>query len=361
MSYVPGFEHDAYISYAHVDNLPIGDQLGWVDQFQRSLEVRLAQMLGRRPSIFRDAQLRRTEEWQPAVARALQRSALLVCVLSPGYLQSEWCLKELEEFRVHSADQLPLVIGNRSRILKVLVSPVPFSEQPKVLGDMLGYEFYISDPASGRVKEFRHAFGKDTDIRFWERLDDLAYDIRNLLHALRENRSDAQGPSDVTAKPQELHRFQILLPGDKERRIKVFLCHASNDKPRVRSLYKLLRERGVDPWLDEENLLPGQLWESEIQRAVRECDAVVVCLSKSSVSKKGYVQKEIKQALDVAEEFPEGIIFLIPARFEECEIPERISKWHWVNLYEEKGTELLLRALEARTSQISVSAEVEGL
>src|ERR1035438_2695406 len=94
------------------------------------------------------------------------------------------------------------------------------------------------------------------------------------------------------------------------RRLQVFLCHASADKPAVRALYHRLQEDGFQPWPDEEDLLPGQDWEPQIRRAVRESDVVLVCLSQSSVSKKGFVQKEIKFALDTAEEQPEETIYV---------------------------------------------------
>ena len=139
--------------------------------------------------------------------------------------------------------------------------------------------------------------------------------------------------------------------------LKVFLCHASGDKPPVRELYKRLTAEGVDAWLDQEKLLPGQNWRLEIPRAVREADVVVVCLSKKSITKEGYVQKEIKDALDIAEEKPEGAIFLIPARLEECAVPERLGLWQWVDLYEENGFIKLLRSLKLRADAVGATVE----
>lgn len=130
--------------------------------------------------------------------------------------------------------------------------------------------------------------------------------------------------------------------------LRVFLCHSSGDKPKVRALYHQLCKDGVNAWLDEENLLPGQDWQIVISKAVRNSDIVIVCLSKGSVTKEGYVQKEIKQALDVADEKPEGTIFIIPLRLEECDVPERLSKWHWVNLFDDSGYQRLMRALNTR-------------
>ena len=129
------------------------------------------------------------------------------------------------------------------------------------------------------------------------------------------------------------------------RPLRIFLCHSSADKSAVKDLYRRLKGDGHYPWLDEEDLLPGQDWQYEIPLAVRASDIVLVCLSRNAVSKRGYVQKEILFALDVADEQPEGTIFVIPLRLEECDVPLRLGRWQWVNLYDENGYERLLRGL----------------
>lgn len=130
--------------------------------------------------------------------------------------------------------------------------------------------------------------------------------------------------------------------------IKVFLCHASEDKPAVRQLYEKLVKKGFYVWIDEKNLLPGQSWKQEISKAVRNSDIVVICLSKKSVDKTGFVQKEIKYALDIADEKPESQIFLIPVRLEECNVPERLSEKHWVDLFAENGFNRLVNAISTK-------------
>jgi formylglycine-generating enzyme required for sulfatase activity len=130
--------------------------------------------------------------------------------------------------------------------------------------------------------------------------------------------------------------------------LRLFVCHASEDKPRVRGLVRWLREDGFDPWLDEERLLPGHDWQHEIATAVSASDVVVVCLSKTAVSKSGYVQKELRRALDVAEYKPEGAIFVIPVRLEECPVPARLSQWHYADLFVENGYERLREPLNGR-------------
>lgn len=134
--------------------------------------------------------------------------------------------------------------------------------------------------------------------------------------------------------------------------LKVFLCHASEDKSIVRKLYSNLLHDGFEPWLDEEDLLPGQDWQREITKAVKQSDVVLVCLSSNSINKTGYVQKEIREVLDVADLLPEGTMFVIPVKLQECVVPDRLTKWQWVNIFEDKGYEQLVRALRLRASTL---------
>ncbi|MCP4541544.1 MAG: toll/interleukin-1 receptor domain-containing protein [Chloroflexi bacterium] len=143
--------------------------------------------------------------------------------------------------------------------------------------------------------------------------------------------------------------------------LKVFLCHSSRDKKVVRDLYYRLTDDGVAAWLDEVNLLPGEDWDLEIIKAVRETHAVVVCLSAASVSRAGYVQKELRLALDVADEQPDGAIFIIPLRLDDTTVPERLRRWQWVSHQNSDWYDMLLQALEqrARTLRISWTRPIE--
>lgn len=144
-----------------------------------------------------------------------------------------------------------------------------------------------------------------------------------------------------------------------DRKLRVFLCHASEDKPVVYRLYELLVvERWVDPWLDKEKLLPGQDWDLEIEKAVEAADAVIVFLSKNSVTKEGYVQKELRKVLDVADEKPEGTIFIIPLRLDVCDIPRRLTGWQYLDYFPEdlrqQSYEKLRQSLVIRANHIGI-------
>jgi len=133
-----------------------------------------------------------------------------------------------------------------------------------------------------------------------------------------------------------------------DRKLRVFLCHASQDKPAVRELYKkLYAEDWIQPWLDEEELLPGQDWNLEIEKAVEASDAVIVCVSHVSVAKEGYVQKELRQVLEIALNKLDGAIFVIPVRLDECELPRSIRDRQGLDFFPEDRRDSAMRKLLA--------------
>ena len=145
-----------------------------------------------------------------------------------------------------------------------------------------------------------------------------------------------------------------------DRKLRVFLCHAKEDKPTVRELYRQLTAEGwMDVWLDEVKLLPGQEWDIEIEKAVEQADVVVVCLSTHSVDKEGYVQKELRFVLNIADEKPEGRIFVIPLRLDDCQVPRRIRAWQYVDYFPKHNQkwayQRLLESLKLRAIKFGIS------
>jgi hypothetical protein len=134
---------------------------------------------------------------------------------------------------------------------------------------------------------------------------------------------------------------------------KVFISYASDDVAAARRLFADLRAIGVEPWLDKECLLPGQRWEREIHTALRGSEFVVVLLSSRQVEKRGYVQREIRKALELLDEVPDNQVFLIPARLDDCRPQhDRLSDLHWVDLFPDWSTGLtLLREVFARVPE----------
>ena len=142
---------------------------------------------------------------------------------------------------------------------------------------------------------------------------------------------------------------------EEKRPLKVFLSYASQDRPVVRELSRRLVDEGwIDTWFDEKKLLPGQDWRLKIEEAVETSDIVIICLSSNSVSKEGYVQKELRYAREIALEKPEETIFLIPLRLDECDVPRGLRFYQWVDYFGKKKEEsysALVESLKLRYEQ----------
>jgi hypothetical protein len=179
------FEGDAFISYAHLDNVElIEGGKGWVTNLHRALEVRVAQLLGKPSHIWRDPKLDGNDIFEDALVNRLRQVAALVSVVSPRYVKSEWTRRELAEFWKAAEAQGGVSFRHKARIFKVLKTPVPIEATPPELQSLLGYEFFKVDPDTGRIHELDEIFGPEAQREFWLRLDDLAHDICCVLEVL---------------------------------------------------------------------------------------------------------------------------------------------------------------------------------
>jgi hypothetical protein len=131
----------------------------------------------------------------------------------------------------------------------------------------------------------------------------------------------------------------------------IFLCHANEDKPRVREVHERLKAEGFELWFDETDILPGQIRDQEIRRALKNSDFILIFFSQYSVAQRGYLQREMKLALDAWQEMPEGYIHTIPIRLDACEIPESFRPFEWVDCFGDGGWTRLIRAIQAGVGQ----------
>jgi len=107
----------------------------------------------------------------------------------------------------------------------------------------------------------------------------------------------------------------------------VFICYAREDEDHAAWLQFRLESDGFITWRDVPELLPGRDWDHEIGTTMRRATVALICLSRSSIEKDGYVQREIDIALDIASELPDGRDFIIPVRLDDCAVPERLRRW----------------------------------
>jgi hypothetical protein len=136
---------------------------------------------------------------------------------------------------------------------------------------------------------------------------------------------------------------------------KIFLSYAHEDLSAARRLYEVLDSiPAVQVWFDKEALLPGQSWAREIRAAISDADYFVLLLSERSARKKGFYQREIRAALDVLQELPEGRVFLIPARLDDCQVHfESLATIQYVDLFPDfaAGVTKILRSIEVHTRE----------
>lgn len=187
----PDFEEHIFINYAWPDNESLLDDFKpFVDQLHEVLKKRLRMLLGEEPKIWRDILLGGADQLTEAIFIKLSKTAFLMCILSPSYISSGWCKKELNGFYQSASRNIGIKINNRSRIFKVVKTPIgtdpaadPLEgtdlpeELRTVLRESLGYHFYERDKQTGKVREFWGEFGREYERKYLVKVDDLAQDI----------------------------------------------------------------------------------------------------------------------------------------------------------------------------------------
>jgi hypothetical protein len=201
IAYVPGFEHDIFISYAHVDNLSHGGATGWVDQFHEALDRKIATRVGRlgRVRIWRDQALDGSQVFDAALARRVERSAVFLALISVGYFESDYCRMELQSFGRH-ARQSPygLQIGERRRMLNVRLTNLHHSRWPEELQGTTGFPFHDAKEEADAQRHDEARIGEPlmpgTDS-YNTRLRELADATYRLLDEFRTAQRVAAEPS----------------------------------------------------------------------------------------------------------------------------------------------------------------------
>src|SRR5262245_25271540 len=178
------FKKDLFISYAHIDNQPLTpEQKGWISRFHASLEALLSMRLGQAAKIWRDDKLQGNDVFADEIVDQFAQTAVLVCVLTPRYLNSEWCTREVREFCARAEQSGGLVVNSKARVFKVLKTPVDTQESlPAVVKDVLGYEFFTLE--DGTPLEWDPAYGEKFLQDYNRMVGKLAWDISQMLTTL---------------------------------------------------------------------------------------------------------------------------------------------------------------------------------
>jgi hypothetical protein len=126
---------------------------------------------------------------------------------------------------------------------------------------------------------------------------------------------------------------------------RIFLSYARDDVQPVGLVRDFLIAMGHDVWMDMYNLPPGSEFNVEIAKEIKRSDYVIVCLSCHSVDHRGFVQREVRLALDEFSKVPEGRLFLIPVRLDQCDVPHSLTHLTWVDNFGPDSKVRILRAI----------------
>lgn len=186
--------------------------------------------------------------------------------------------------------------------------------------------------------------------------------FRKKLHSLGVLVWEYQQPLDFERDVREHLIKQILELTEKPKeevdgKPIVFMSCAREDSARVEPVYKALKTAGFRPWLDVQDLLPGEEWEKTIERTIQKANFFLLFVSKDSVSKVGYIQKEWRIAFEKMETtkamHPEDAKsleleqYIIPVRLDAVEPPKQLLRYQWVDLFSPQGIDKLIFALTA--------------
>lgn len=196
------FDKHVFISYAHIDNKPLTpEQQGWVSRLHASLEAMLSMRLGHKAEIWRDAKLTGNDIFAEEIVCQFPKTAVLVSVLSPPYMESVWCARELREFCLAAEQSAGLLVENKARLIKVIKSPVESEAPlPAIMREMLGYAFYTFD-ADQTPLELDLAYGAEIAQKYNLKVAKLAWDIAQLIKKLDPVAAGEPLGAAVSSKP----------------------------------------------------------------------------------------------------------------------------------------------------------------
>lgn len=263
-------KYDIFISYGHLDDEdPAGDVKGWVDLLVERLPRLVSNNLGYLPTVWRDERsLRGNDLLTAAISEGVTTSLLLIPILSPRYVQSDWCRRELEAFC--QSEPPPGAPAFRSRIFKIIKTPLLFhlaKKEPEALRELIGYSFYEMD---GEMPvEFGPEVVPNKDPRYWTALRRLAWDVSNMLVTLKHAKDATTGPlvmpTAQTTPTVTIAPTATATNGDKKY---VYLAETTSDLASERELVRdELRQRGYGV-LPEERLPAAEL--QQIQDAINQ-------------------------------------------------------------------------------------------
>lgn len=171
---------DIFVSYAHVDNKPFsGLETGWITHFVTNLQLMINSKIGRAEdySLWQDFRLQGNTAITPEIETQVKAVQVLLVFLSPGWIASDWCQKELRLFCEKHGDV-------KDRIFVIELDSLPREEKPAAFHDLLGYSFWLKNEHN-KIRKLGFPEPQKTDLEYFNRLIDLSSDVVQALANFR--------------------------------------------------------------------------------------------------------------------------------------------------------------------------------
>lgn len=283
MGYLPDFRHDIFVSYAHVDDIPWhGIQDGWVTTLISNIKKQLATHLGRTDaySLWMDDKLAEHVELTQQIMEALNNTAILIIILSPGYVASDWCTREKNIF-------FQMLRNKRSGIFVIERSHIEPDERPQELAEFVPFQFWIKDREGMPPKILGEPEpSKDVNyLLYFDKVNEVAFKLKNLLHELK--RQVPSGSNELVQKKE----------------VSVFLADTTDDLEQARNgIKKYLSQFDIKVLPDSCYSLEPTSFRIGTERDLAGCRAFVQLLStwpgkKPADLPKGYLQLQYECAV----------------------------------------------------------------
>jgi hypothetical protein len=178
-----------------------------------------------------DYQLHPNEPWTPEIMDALEHAAVLVVILSPGYLASQWCQRERNAFlemvrkRPRSSSRIFIVERDKTEEIK----------RPAEFRELTGYRFWVVEREGKPPRILGDPTPNPYDPKgdpYYAQLNDLSHDLAEELKRLRlsVNKICSESPdigSSCIERPDiERADIESRKPDDRPA---VFLAEVTDD------------------------------------------------------------------------------------------------------------------------------------
>ncbi|MGO9134745.1 MAG: toll/interleukin-1 receptor domain-containing protein [Methylovirgula sp.] len=213
MTFVPGFLHDIFISYTHLDNEPDEQKVRWVSEFRNNFESHLRKRLGSDDvSLFFDNSNLEAHQELASLVENAKGSAIFIPVLSRAYVARDWTIKELTAFNdaVREGDS---ALSSINRIVAIEI--LPFEENPQISGLLAGPKgmgikrtrFYYKDLET----KIDYTLKPSNSDSYGKSIAELAENCVSLLRELKARASTGAAPASAKAASLPLSGKTVLL------------------------------------------------------------------------------------------------------------------------------------------------------